>query len=88
MKDYEEQVRQAEIDLILNNIEVNRAKLHALNVEYIKFLKVEESILKQKTQLHWFKKGDANTKYFHALIRGRRRKLFVNKVQNESGDWI
>lgn len=49
MKEYEEQVRQAEEDLIVNTTDENRAKLYALNAEYIKFLKVEEFILKQKT---------------------------------------
>ncbi|OIT28452.1 putative ribonuclease h protein, partial [Nicotiana attenuata] len=49
---------------------------------------VEESVLKQKTQLQWFKDGDANSKYFHSLIRGRRRKLYIHKIKNEDGDWI
>lgn len=44
--------------------------------------------MKQKTQLQWFKEGDANTKYFHALIRGRRRRLFIHKISNEEGACI
>jgi len=49
---------------------------------------MEAAILKQKTQLQWFREGDANTKYFHALMRGRRRKLFIHQISNESGEWI
>ncbi|KAG5586604.1 hypothetical protein H5410_047038 [Solanum commersonii] len=42
-----------------------------------------------KTQSQWFKEGDANSKYFHALIRGRRRRLFIQKILNDNGDeWI
>ena len=44
--------------------------------------------MKQKTQLQWFKDGDTNSKYFHSIIRGRRRKLFVHKIINEEGEWI
>lgn len=62
--------------------------LHSLNAEYIRSLKMEDSILRQKTQLQWFKEGDVNSKYFHALIRGRRRKLYIHRIQDEKGSWI
>ncbi|XP_015084239.1 uncharacterized protein LOC107027648 [Solanum pennellii] len=39
-------------------------------------------------QLQWFKDGDTNSKYFHSIIRGRRRKLFIHKIVTENGDWI
>ncbi|KAG5630025.1 hypothetical protein H5410_001742 [Solanum commersonii] len=45
-------------------------------------------MLKQKTQLHWFQEGDANTKYFHALVRGRRRRLFIHQIHNENEECI
>jgi len=50
--------------------------------------KLEEAILQQKTQLQWFQEGDANTKYFHALMRGRRRRLFLHKICIENEVWI
>ncbi|WMV07509.1 hypothetical protein MTR67_000894 [Solanum verrucosum] len=87
-KEYEEQVRGAEETLITANTEENRSKLHNINAQYIRYLKLEQSILKQKTQLHWFKEGDANTKYFHALMRGRKRRLFIHKICTDEGDWI
>ncbi|XP_049348952.1 uncharacterized protein LOC125813502 [Solanum verrucosum] len=88
VKEYEEKVRIAEENLIHNQTEDNRTTLHELNANYSRFLKMEDSILKQKTQLQWFKEGDANTKYFHSLIRGRRRRLFIHKLQREDGEWI
>lgn len=51
-------------------------------------MKLEESILKQKTQLQWFKEGDANSRYFHALMRGRRRRLFIHKICNDQGEFL
>ncbi|KAG5606071.1 hypothetical protein H5410_027563 [Solanum commersonii] len=54
---------------------------------YLEESELERSIL-AKTRLHWFKEGDANTKYFHALMRGRRRRLFIHKICTDEGDWI
>ena len=73
---------------ILNQTESNRSNLHELTAQYLKFLKLEDTILKQKTQLQWFKDGDTNSKYFHSIIRGRRRKLFIHKIVTKEGDWI
>ncbi|KAG5606083.1 hypothetical protein H5410_027575 [Solanum commersonii] len=74
--------------LIQDPSENNRTMLHEFSAKYIRFLKIEVSILKQKTQLQWFKEGDCNTKYFHSLIRGRRRRLFIHKLIREDGEWI
>ncbi|WMV32827.1 hypothetical protein MTR67_026212 [Solanum verrucosum] len=70
VREFEETIRQSEEELMNNNTEALRQTLHQMNATYIRYLKMEESILKQKTQLQWFKEGDANTKYFHALMRG------------------
>ncbi|KAK6791450.1 hypothetical protein RDI58_010531 [Solanum bulbocastanum] len=88
IKEFEEKARTLEEKLIHNNTEEQRAELHGVNAEYIKFMKLEDSILKQKSQLHWFKEGDANSKYFHALIRGRRRRLFIHKILKDDDEWI
>ncbi|KAK6780088.1 hypothetical protein RDI58_022272 [Solanum bulbocastanum] len=88
VKEYEEKVRILEEKLIQNNTEEDRATLHGINAEYIRFMKLEDSILKQKSQLHWFKEGDANSKYFHALIRGRRRRLFIHKILKDNDEWV
>ncbi|KAK4706319.1 hypothetical protein R3W88_034128 [Solanum pinnatisectum] len=80
VKEYEQKVQATEQKLIQDQSDTNRTALHEINAEYIRFLKLEDSILKQKTQLQWFKEGDANTKYFHSLIRGRRRRLFIHKL--------
>lgn len=71
-----------------NQSYTNRCFLHKINAKYIKFLKLEDTILTQKTQLYWFKEGDNNSKYFNSVIKGRRRKLFIHKVVNENGVWV
>ncbi|XP_049357764.1 uncharacterized protein LOC125822409 [Solanum verrucosum] len=88
VNEYENRVKLAEELFIQTNTEENRTTLHELNADYIRFLKLEESILKQNTQLQWFKEGDSNTKYFHSLIRGRMRRLFIHRILREDGEWI
>ncbi|XP_049386507.1 uncharacterized protein LOC125850697 [Solanum stenotomum] len=80
---FEEQLKVAEEDVIQQNTEENRTKLHLIIAQYIKYLKLEASILKQKTQLQWFKEGDTNSKYFHSIMRGRRRNLFIHEIGHE-----
>ncbi|KAH0639210.1 hypothetical protein KY285_035796 [Solanum tuberosum] len=40
-----------------------------MNLE--KWLKVEESIMRQKSRVQWLKLGDGNTAYFHDSLRNR-----------------
>ncbi|XP_070012048.1 uncharacterized protein [Nicotiana sylvestris] len=42
----------------------------------------------QKASITWFKEGDRNTKFFHAQVRGRRKRLQLNRIQNSGGTWI
>lgn len=56
-----------------SNSENDKVKLHELKDQYLKYMKLEESVLKLKTQLQWFNEVDAKSRYFHSLMRGRRR---------------
>ncbi|KAH0776603.1 hypothetical protein KY290_008014 [Solanum tuberosum] len=88
VREYDEKVRIMEEEVINNNTEANRTKLHQTNANYIRYMKLESSILRQKTQLQCFKDGDTNSKYFHAIMRGRRKKLFIHKLCTGNDDWI
>lgn len=81
-------VRIVEENIIHDNIQENREKLQAVNAQYIRYMKLEYNILQQKTQINWLKEGDTNSKYFHAIMRGRRKRMFINKIESENGDWI
>ena len=60
---YEDQVHKAEEEYIIHPNDAKISALHEINAKYIKFLKMEDTILKQKTQLQWFKYGGTNAKY-------------------------
>lgn len=72
-------VKNAEITWAQTNADPDRTTLNELKAQYVRYLKIEHDVMKQKTQLKWFKEGNANSEYFHSLIRGRRMKLFIHK---------
>ncbi|XP_019251233.1 PREDICTED: uncharacterized protein LOC109230164 [Nicotiana attenuata] len=87
-KEFEQKVKDVEMIWTHTNNDTDRATINELKAQYVRHLKVEQEVLKHKTQLKWFKEGDANSRYFHSLIRGRRKKLFIHKIKNEEGEWI
>lgn len=46
VKEYEEKVRLVEEEILASNIKFNRAKLSAIFAEHIRYMKLEESVLK------------------------------------------
>lgn len=49
VRGFEGKVRDAEENLIQNNSDINRETLHEINVKYIRYLKLEDAIIKQKS---------------------------------------
>jgi len=48
-----------------------------------------ESLLQQKSRALWFKKGDSNSKYYHASIKCRRMKNEIKGIHCHISDkWV
>ncbi|KAK2435690.1 hypothetical protein QL285_020733 [Trifolium repens] len=47
----------------------------------------KESLLHQKSRSKWIQEGDSNSRFFHASIKGRRRKNTIAMLQKGEG-WI
>ncbi|PNX97198.1 cysteine-rich receptor-like protein kinase, partial [Trifolium pratense] len=47
----------------------------------------KESLLKQKSRMRWVIDGDANSRYFHASIKGRRRKNQLVSIK-KGDEWL
>ncbi|XP_057432617.1 uncharacterized protein LOC130725399 [Lotus japonicus] len=54
--------------------------------EFWKIARLNESLLFQKARQRWVKEGDSNSKYFHSLIRWKRRKNDIVGL-NLEGVW-
>lgn len=46
---------------------------------------IEEEYWRQKAGMSWFKEGDRNTKFFHSYVRGRRKKLRLDRIKDIRG---
>nr|XP_016498930.1 PREDICTED: uncharacterized protein LOC107817591 [Nicotiana tabacum] len=88
VKDLEKMVDDLEHKIITNNTDSNRAELNRINVLLIKAYKTEESIWKQKSGIKWFVKGEVNSKFFHFIAKGRRKRLSLKKIRLNDGNWI
>ena len=47
----------------------------------------EEQYWQQKSRLSWLREGDKNTKYFHAVVNGRRKRNKIGNLKREDGSW-
>ncbi|XP_070007763.1 uncharacterized protein [Nicotiana sylvestris] len=48
----------------------------------------EVEFWKQKSGMIWFQDGDRSTRFFHAQVNGRRKRLQLKRIQNEAGIWL
>lgn len=73
--------------LVISNSPSHRRELNEAKAKYIQFLNIQDAVLRQKAKAQWLRDGDKNTAYFHAVIKGKRKKLSIQKIQDEEGQW-
>lgn len=89
VKELEHEVTSTcETSYLLLDAEADRKNLNRSKAKYIRWLKMEDSILRQKARLKWATDGDSNTKYFHSTIREKRRKAKIYKIKDKQGQWV
>ncbi|XP_060202276.1 uncharacterized protein LOC132630725 [Lycium barbarum] len=84
----EDTIKVKELQFELNPSMLNRINLHKAQTELNSYLHLEKEYWKQKSGMRWFKDGDRNTKFIHSYVKGRRKKLALQRIQNIQGDWI
>ena len=55
--------------------------------EFEKILIREEVMWMQYSRTKWYNEGDRNSKYFHVIANGRRRRNKILSLKLESGEW-
>lgn len=63
--------------LIENWDELVVAKRKEVTSKFWKDIRIKESMLFQKSRARWIREGDVNSKYFHSLLRYRRKRSFL-----------
>ncbi|XP_049397141.1 uncharacterized protein LOC125861240 [Solanum stenotomum] len=87
-KRLEKLIRDLEEKCITYNSPENRCELSKHKDIFTRYLKIQDSILSQKARVKWFNEGDANTAYFHATIKDKRRRLNIRKIQDDNDNWL
>ncbi|XP_070027770.1 uncharacterized protein [Nicotiana sylvestris] len=64
---------------IEDNTEESREEINRAHAEYIRWLSIQDSLLKQKCRIKWFEDGDKNSMYFHCTLREKRQKQQDNE---------
>lgn len=85
-------VQQAEVLLTraeqrwdMQSTEENRTEYHRAKAEYLQDSSYELHFWKQKARVRWLKEGDANTRYYHSIVKGRRLHLRIQQIQTTAG---
>ncbi|XP_060194903.1 uncharacterized protein LOC132624090 [Lycium barbarum] len=87
-KDWEEKVQVLEDLELIDNSDQVREDLNRTHAKYIRWQAMQDSILKQKSQMKWFEEGERNTRYYHSIIRDKRRRLHIHRIKNSKDKWI
>ncbi|XP_049388501.1 uncharacterized protein LOC125852861 [Solanum stenotomum] len=81
----EDVIKVKEEQLEVQPTQANRAELSKMEAELRKYLSIEEEYWRQKAGMKWFQEGDRNTKFFHSYVRGRRKKLHLERIKDMRG---
>lgn len=53
-----------------------------------KWLRIEESVLRQKARIAWLHEGDSNTHYFHIIVKERCKKNRIDALVDDYGNLV
>ncbi|XP_060210793.1 uncharacterized protein LOC132637772 [Lycium barbarum] len=68
--------------------EENRMVMQKAQAELKLYLHYEEEFWRQKAGMDCFSEGDKNTRYFHSLVKGRRKRIQIKRIQDATGNWL
>lgn len=72
----------------MNNPDHNRILFHKSQADYIKWLKLQDFILRQKARVKWADIGETNSKYFYSSIKGIKRHAQILRIMDSTGRLI
>lgn len=55
--------------------------------KYFALLKNHDIYWRQRAKIFWLREGDINSKYFHAIASGKRKKNKIERLQDDIGVW-
>nr|XP_027096084.1 uncharacterized protein LOC113715980 [Coffea arabica] len=84
----EETLRHCQEEFDAARDDSSRMQLREAQARYARALGVECEYWRQKSAIRWIQQGDANTKFFHSIVKQRRNANFVSRVRDGTGCWL
>ncbi|KAH0729557.1 hypothetical protein KY290_000682 [Solanum tuberosum] len=81
-------MRSLEDNSVNHNMQENREILNRARVEFTKCIELQDKITRQKARVKWLQEGDANTAFFHSIIKDRRKNITIKNIKDMDGNWI
>nr|DAD39805.1 TPA_asm: hypothetical protein HUJ06_014128 [Nelumbo nucifera] len=79
---------QQKIHDLQSNLRTQRDKENLLYKQYDDWLEKEEHLWRVKFRELWLKAGDRNTKFFHQMVKYKRRTQDIEWIQGRNGEWL
>ncbi|KAF3651406.1 hypothetical protein FXO37_18018 [Capsicum annuum] len=83
----EDVIMVLEVQFELDPSRQNRQSLLKAQAELTRVMHIEEEFWKQKENMSWFQEIDRNSRFFHAQVKGRRRRMQIKRIQQD-GQWL
>ncbi|XP_019155176.1 PREDICTED: uncharacterized protein LOC109152048 [Ipomoea nil] len=58
------------------------------SVQTLEAIAIEEEFRQQKARITEVQDGDRNSRFFHSVVKARRRKLYIHRVKDGDGVWL
>ncbi|KAL9151827.1 hypothetical protein ABFS82_11G077500 [Erythranthe guttata] len=68
--------------------ENSKLELQNLKKELEEVYEEQDLYWRQRSKIQWIREGDRNTKFFHAKATMRNKSNRVNRIRDNSGDWV
>lgn len=88
VKEAEKEVAWREGQYDLSGSADDRAAFSEARAQLQHALLCEEIFLRQQSSVRWVREGDANTRFFHVVIRKKHRFFLVHRIHDASSAWI
>ncbi|XP_071906033.1 uncharacterized protein [Coffea arabica] len=67
---------------------VSRTAVHEARAVHSRELAIEGEFWRQKAAIKWIKEGDANTAFFHAMVKHKRSSNFIARIRGSGDSWL
>ncbi|XP_027158364.1 uncharacterized protein LOC113759985 [Coffea eugenioides] len=84
----ERDMRAAEMQYDTGRTVEAKIVYHEARAAYMKQLAVECGFWRQKSRIKWIQERDANTAFFHSVVRQRRASNYISGIRSATRQWL